>query len=643
MKINSQNYYNFSFKRAFTTKEKDKYSKVINKARQELGLVETSALVFDFNVPSNKSENYGLSSINSHSFMPFVNFLKENASISKIQMGPEGNLDYKSDGRTFIPVTSPYSGTTFSLGIQGIALEKLTEEEYGKILDKDYITSLDENYPHSKTTREYKSDYDYALGKNKDGAIFQALRKAYENFIERKPEPLKTEYKEFIENTTPEIKKEAVFNAISDEYHAKGKSGDDWKNWDYIDKHLFSNKVSNKTREKRLNELKNGIDFYLFCQFLAQKQHFETKEKLNNKNVKLNGDCLICFSSPEIWANPECFLEGYYTGGEDNNCPETNNIQTWGAPALDYSKLLKDYSKGVTKENLGEVGKLLYEKFKTFMQYYDGMRLDAFWQYVSPFIYNDKLEGRYVENVDDRIVKIMQMAANEAQNKMTEPDNFILELIGFGADKGKQLTKNIYPHIYSTAYAEYDENPRDLINNKNYQDGKFIIGAMSHDNDTLVNMSRDSKRRQAHAHILEAALNEGINNLGYNTSEYQNQKQKDKIEEDFRTAKIAEIFTTKKQYFTLPDMFGMEERINISGKADDNNWKVKIPSDYERFYHSQLSKGYGINFPKVYQVAMLAKGIDDKSTINLLSQAADILRSDGPMTEKEANRLYLEG
>lgn len=644
MKINSQNYYNFSFKRAFTTKEKEKYSKAIEKARQNLGLSETSALIFDFNAPSTKGKNYGISSINSSSFMPFADFLKENSSISKIQMGPEGNLDYKSNGTTFEPVTSPYSGTTFTLGMQSIALEKLTTEKYGKLLDEDYIKSLDENYPDSKTIREYKTDYLYTLGKNKDGVLFQALKKAYQNLKSKKSaQQLKKEFEDFKKNTTPEIKKEAVFNAISDEYHSKGKNGDDWKNWNQVDKYLFSNKISDKARQKRINELKETIDFYLFSQFLAQKQHFETKEELNKKGIKLNGDCLICFSTPEIWANPECFLEGYYIGVEDGNCPETNNIQAWWAPALDYSKLLKDPSKEPDKSNLGQVGKLLYEKFKTFMQYYDGMRLDAFWQYVSPFIYNDNLEGKYIDDIGDKIIKIIQMAANDAQNTEVDPDNFVLELIGFGTDKAKALTKNIYPHIYSTAYAEYDENPKDLINNKNYIDGKFVIGAMSHDNDTLVNLSKNPQRRQAHNPILNASLNSGMNYLGYEVDEYKNQPYQSKIEEDFRTAKIAEIFTTKKQYFTLTDLFGMEERINLTGKVNDDNWKVKIPSDYERFYHSQLSKGYGINFPKVYQTALIAKGIDDKPTIDLLSEAADILRSDGPMTEKEANKLYLVG
>lgn len=647
MKVNSINSYNnISFQRAFSTKEKEKYSKAMKDAREQLGLEETSVIVFGFNSPSGKGENYGLSSMNSRAFLPFINFVKENSSVSKIQAGPESNLDYYSNGKTYMPVTSPYSGTTFTLGIQTIALEKLTEEKYGSLLDENFIKSLDENYPKSKDIREYKTDYDYALGDNKNGAVFQGLRKAYQNFQEKiqRNEPsikgLQIEFEAFKKNIPLEIKKEAYFDAIADEYHQMGKCGSDWKNWNFTDKFLFSDKVSENERQKRLDELSGSAEFYLFSQFLAQKQHSETKKELNEKGIKLFGDCLVCFSPKEVWANPSCFLENYYTGGIDPFCPETNNIQPWGSPALDYSKLLIDENKGVEKENLGATGKLLYQKFKTFMQNYDGVRMDAFWQYVTPFIYNDDLEGVNVKGVDNKILDIMNIASNDATGKKPNPNSFVLELIGFNTERGKELTKNIYPHVYSTAYAEYNENPRELIQNQGYKDGKFIIGATSHDNDSLVNMSRNKERRQAHIPILATTLNKALCAIGYNVKEYKEQTETSKKEEDFRTAKIAEIFTTKKQYFTLPDFFGMEERINISGKSDKNNWTVKAPIDYERFYYTQLSKGYGINFPKAYQLALISKGVNKGETLNLLSEAADILRSDGPMTTKEADELF---
>ena len=95
MKVNSINSYNnISFQRAFSTKEKEKYSKAMKDAREQLGLEETSVIVFGFNSPSGKGENYGLSSMNSRAFLPFINFVKENSSVSKIQAGPESNLDY---------------------------------------------------------------------------------------------------------------------------------------------------------------------------------------------------------------------------------------------------------------------------------------------------------------------------------------------------------------------------------------------------------------------------------------------------------------------------------------------------------------------------------------------------------------------
>ena len=645
MKVNKSSN-NLTFKRAFTTKEKEKFSKAFEQARKQLKLEETSAIIFDFNSPSERNKNYGLSSMNSSAFLPFIDFIKANSSINKIQAGPQSNLAYQSDGVKNMPTTSPYSGSTFTIGIHTIALEKLIQEEYGALLDEKYVKSLDENYPKSKTTREYKTDYQYSLGENKDGVIFQALKKAYVNFKQKVSsndltiKNLEKEYEVFIRNLPKDIEKEAYFDAISDEYHAKGKKGNDWKSWDFIDKYLFSNKVDEEQREKRLKELKENADFYLFTQFLAQKQHKETKKALNDRDIKFFGDCLVCFSDKEVWANPECFLEGYYVGAFDPNCPETNNIQTWGSPALDYSKLLIDDKKGIEYSNLGKTGILLYKKFKTFMQNYDGIRLDAFIQYVTPFTYNNKLQGKNIDDIDDKIIKIILMATQDATGKKPDPNNFVLEILGYGTERSKELTKNIFPHTYSTAYAEYDEHPRGLIDYKGYQNGKFTIGPTSHDNDTLVNISRNKERRQKHTPIMYETLKNGVNYIGYNTQEYINQSPQSKEEENFRTLKMAEVFTTKRQYFTLPDLFGMEEKINLSGKLEQDSWKVKIPIDYERFYYSQLSKGYGINFPKAYQIALISKGINQGQTLDLLSEAADILRSDGPMTTKEADEFF---
>ena len=43
-----------------------------------------------------------------------------------------------------------------------------------------------------------------------------------------------------------------------------------------------------------------------------------------------------------------------------------------------------------------------------------------------------------------------------AKGKATS-DNIMLELVGMSAEKSREMTLNKYPHLYTTAYAEYDE------------------------------------------------------------------------------------------------------------------------------------------------------------------------------------------
>ena len=636
-----------SFQRAFTTKEKKEYKEAQAQARQELGLNETSAIAFDFNMPSKSGANWGIGTLNSNNSIKFANFLKEMSGLSKIQAGPQSELAYHSNGENFMPVTSPYSGSTFTLGRHTIDLEKLTKASYGNLLHPDYIKWLDDIYPVSKQTRSYKTDYDYVLGWQKDGVIFNALKLAYENLgngvKNNNPNALKldNEFREFKNNMSDEMKKDIYFEILSEKYHKMGKPGTKLGEWSYIDRYLFTSKVSDEDRENRIKELDKQTDLLKFSQFIAQKQHNETKDNLNKNGIKLFGDCLVCFSQKEVWANPDCFIEGWFTGGKDPFCSDTNGIQPWNSPALDYSKL-GEYDENGEIVSLGKTGELLYKKFKNFMELYDGIRMDAFWQYVSPFIYNNNLEGKDVENIGTKIIKIMEKAANDVHGECS-PDKFVLELIGFNTEKGKELTINKFPHVYSTAYAEYNENPADLINNQGYKDGAFIIGATSHDNDSLINISRSKDRVECHTPILKRNLKDGYNHLSYESDNYKNQSQKEREEQDFRTAKIAEVFTTKNQYYTLPDMFGMADRINISGKTDDSNWSVRIPENYEEFYHKQLSLGYGINFPKAYEVALYAKGSKNKELIDKLHKLSNILAQNGPMTTNQADIAAKEG
>lgn len=608
MKI-SASIYKQNFGRAFTTEEKKSYASLLKDVRDTLDIKDTNAIIFDFNVPSNEGENVGIGTTWSESMKDFVSFIKEMTGLNSIQLQPQGKIQ---EGNK-----SPYSGTTFAYGEHIIDLAKLTTKEYGEILPKKVVEDLDKKYPKNKQNREYRSDYSYVLP-----AYDRALKLAYKNF---KVSPLTAEFEEFKAKSGSWLEKESLFVALTKHY---GTS--DFTKWDELDKNLFEEATPNDVRQKRIEQIKKDyaqiIDYENFVQFIADKQQKETHQYLNEENIKLYGDCLIGFSQSEMWANKDCFRENLFYGGPDPACPETNGIQTWGLPALDYTKL-GECSQDGDISKLGSVGKLLFEKYQEFFSRYDGIRVDAAWQFVTPFIYQINNGNYEYVNLPEINMTIFNIIKAVVKGKATN-DSIMLELVGMSADKSRAMTLNTYPHLYTTAYAEYDETPKKFME-KGYERDSFYVGVGCHDNDSLVNLSRDKNKRKMHTDGIKRDYKVSLTDLSTKDSD---------ITEDFRNAKFAEIFSTSKQFFTLPDMFGMEERINISGKTSPNNWSIRIPSDYERFYHSQLSNGYGLNVPKALEGALLMNGFSkNDSLVKKCRQAASILREKGPSTEQEAN------
>ncbi|MCD7779336.1 MAG: 4-alpha-glucanotransferase [Candidatus Gastranaerophilales bacterium] len=631
-----------NFGRAFTSKEKKDYSHLIKDSQKELELSDTTAIIFDFNVPSEKGYNTGIGTTFSDAMKNFTKFLKSMTGITSVQLQPQGKITDSN--------TSPYSGTAFAYGEQIIDLKKLASPKYGALLSLKDIKAADENYPDNKNEREYKTNYNYVIGKNK-GIQEGLLKTAYNNFKEKSNtdnqiiQDLNEEFINFQRQNSYWLEKDSIFEALKTHYN-----NDDYTSWNEPDKNLYSKNCPKDIREQRIAEIQQQygeiIEFEKFKQFIADKQQKESREFLNSENIKLYGDCLIGFYKSEIWANIDCFRDNLYYGGPDPNCPETNNIQPWGLNALDYTKLGECLEDGDLSK-LGETGKLLYDKYTTFFKRYDGIRMDAAWQFITPFVYQTT-GGNYEEfklpDINFTILNIMKAAAKNtlgAKFDENNPDNIMLELVGISADKSRAATLNTYPHLYSTAYAEYDETPYKFLE-KGYKNGKFYTGTGNHDNDSLINMAKDKEKRSLHLNGIKRDYNLNTADLSYNLPEYQHQSEEEKIQEDFRTAKLAEIYTSSKQFFTLPDAFGMSERINISGKTDKNNWTVRIPSDYEKFYYSQLSKGFGLNIPKVYANAMRMKQCNNEKLIQKCNEAAEILRSEGPLTTQEADILEKE-
>lgn len=606
-----------TFGRALTTKEKESYKKLQDEARQQLNLDKTTATIFDFSVPSGKNDT-GIGTSFSPQAQDLAELLKVMCGVNSIQLQPQGEISNY--------VRSPYSGTGFSLGMHIIDLNKLGTEEYGSLL-----TQNDLNAPYMTRVKDHENvDYDNVFAQDGQKAM---LRKAYSTF-ERLPETseLKKEYAQFKENNKYWVERDALFEAT-----AVANGTKDVKNWSYRDQNVFATRHGDQARIAELRQVRddagnNVVDFEEFVQFIADKQQKESKANFNAKGIDIYGDCQIGFSQKDFWAHKSAFYPTHEFGCDIGG----GNYSCW-SPAINFDKID------------GEAGELLYNKFDLFFKRYDGVRIDAAWQLIKPMICEPMHRGgkEVFDNNGNKLgVKldhqpeiagngqkiIKDIVLKAAKNNGVSNDKVLLELLGGNSYDSLDAVKDLGTTlIHITRYGgeqwgrvKYYESQGE---NKyqNMKSGDYIIGPGTHDDYSMIEQIENGRERSGY---LSRDL-------------YLNQYELENSPEALSKAAFAELFTTQNQFATLPDLIGSKRRINVPNTTS-GNWVYRTNQDYEREYFKNLAKGKGLNTPDALAKALKAKNCGHSSfLINQLEHFARILRQDGPMTTKDADRILL--
>lgn len=159
-------------------------------------------------------------------------------------------------------------------------------------------------------------------------------------------------------------------------------------------------------------------DYYIFLQYIIDKQWNELKEYANSKNIKIIGDMPIypSFNSSEVKYNPECFeLENgkmvYMAGTPADYFNEDG--QKWGNPIYNFEKI-KEY---------GYV--YLLDRYKEYLRRFDVIRVDHFRAYDSFFripINGTAKNGYYTDGPSYGFF--------DELFKFTTPERFIIEDLG---------------------------------------------------------------------------------------------------------------------------------------------------------------------------------------------------------------------
>ena len=606
-----------SFGRALTTPEKKEYEKTLNDARKQLGIDKTTATIFDFSVPTAKNDT-GIGTSFSTDAQKMAGLLKTMCGVNSIQLQPQGEISNY--------VRSPYSGTGFSLGMHIIDLTKLQDESYGKLLTP---TDMKSAYMQ-RTTDHDNVKYDNVFAPDGQKAM---LRKAYSRFQALDAtSPMKKDFEQFKKDNSYWVEKDALFEAA-----AVANGSGDMRTWPQRDQNVFATKQGDKERIAQLKYVKddagnNVVDFEQFVQFIADKQQKDSKAEFNKQGIDIYGDCQIGFSQKDFWAHKSAFYPTYEFG-----CDIGDGKYSCWSPAINFEELN------------GEAGELLYNKFDLFFKRYDGVRIDAAWQLINPMIcepWTNKGQSVFdnngnklghklnhqprVPNGGRKIIKDIVLKAAD-KNKVAH-DKIFLELLGGNSYDSLDAVKGLGTTlIHITRYGgdnwgrvKYYESRGD---NKyqNMRPGDYTIGPGTHDDYSLMEQVENGRERSGY---LAYDLHLNPAELGSNPA---------KLSE----AVYAELFTTKNQFATLPDMLGSRRRINVPNTTD-GNWSYRAPRDYEKQYHENLAKGRGLNAADALAKAIKAKQFGRPSTLTQkLEHFANILKQQGPMTTEEADRKIL--
>ncbi len=624
--MNIQPINEISFGRKLREYEKPEYSAAVKEGLAALGK-ELDIIVHSSNTPSAKNYDTGVGSSCSvyaeEKFYPFL----EMHGFSKIQAEPDGLR--KASSPTSVPRSqrhrangSPYESDTFAKNILMIPLEKLVTPEYGNILSKKTYNRI-VNSRHNKSSN--KVDYHHVM-KEYDRALSEAY-KTYKTKVSKlntiKPQQAEEIQKmvdsfwDFEVAKGADLETNAIFTVLTKIY-----GNDDWAKWSKrIDRRLFSPRAGEEEKAKaRIAELKakhrDEIDFFLFKQMLVDRARKETAGKTNLKTI---GDAMVAFSYVDVWANQDLFLKDLSLG-----CPPdyfSKDGQAWGFAMLKPETLFdKDGS-------LGKGGKLLHKKYQTmFEDNPGGVRIDHIIGLVDPFVYSKKpteaKAGRLYSSPDNQKLK-------QYTKKTTAEYANIVEKIVIAAAKSVGMnskaiiaedlgtvtkpTADVIKHLKlrGIAVTEFTNTEKNNIYRGKNVPKRKVIMVGSHDNPAFVKWTDDLFKNKTelakHAQAVAADI------LPPETSEltrkrYINSLIKDK--EKFRTAKFAELFTSKAKevqvFFT--DFFGMKQRYNLPGTNGDHNWTLRIPQSFERTYHENLEHNRGLNMPEVIAIAIRQKG-----------------------------------
>jgi 4-alpha-glucanotransferase len=378
------------------------------------------------------------------------------------------------------------------------------------------------------------------------------------------------------------------------------------------------------------------VERHAYGQLLLARQHQALRAELAGIGLELYGDLQAGLSQCDRWAYQELLLDGYCMGAPPSRTnPEG---QPWGYPVLDPRR------RGALE--------LVRRRARSLLEDFDGLRIDHPHALVCPWVYRvgqgDALAAvqagarlhaspdlpdhpqlaplaiarpaqlarelprfadewvreltqeqvdRYAEMVDE-IVRCAEERGRDARALACEvlstwplPVRKVMERHGLGRFR---VTQKADPTDRADVYRSENARPEDWI----------MVG--THDTRPLWQVADEWRRAGTvgpRAAYLAGRLTPPSGDQVLFAHEIATQPG------GLEQAMVADLFLGPARNVSIffADLMGIQATYNVPGTVSDDNWSLRVPSDYERVYAERTQRGQAIDVTGALQLALAAK------------------------------------
>jgi len=550
-----------------------------------------------------------------------------------LQLGPQG--------QTSMINPSPYDGTLFSRSILSLDLKALVDR--GLLSQRTWETILADK----PCLNGGRVPYTYVLS-----AYNGALEEVYQSFVEAR----KTTVSDALHldgeiktlwRSARWLRDDALHEALCLEH-----GGLSWRQWPQtgvadLDRVLCAPPpgmeaactVRRRALEARYDAF---LERYALGQLLLLQQHRAFQVHMQSLGLKVYGDVQVGFSQSDTWSLQSLLLHGYYLGAPPSR---TNSEgQPWSYQVLNPARYRDDEGRP------GPVLDLVAERLGKMLCEFDGLRLDHPHGLVCPWVYRDDDPDPFhaVQN-GARLFSSPDLADHPglACHAIVRPEQINRDQPRYGDDWVGDLTpdqeqryalimdaimeqvrahdrrkEDILCEVLSTEPLPLQhvrlrhglgrfrvtqkadpDNLRDVYRSENAQPQDWIMVG-NHDTPPvwrLVKAWQGTERGRKQAAYLARRLRPDDSD-----------RLESLLAADPRRmahAKVANLFLSPARHVMMffADLFGLEDIYNVPGTQSEDNWSLRVPQDFARFYAEGRQRGEVLNLHAVLALALRAR------------------------------------